>query len=172
MTADSVSVGVSVGVTRGGDWKPCILVRAGLCTCHEEGRHAFRAVPDCGLHQRCQPPLVSALQVQARVVVEQETHQRHVACRAPKADLGSQERGGEAANPPSTQHCGAWGGRTSRGVWSCGRVWRLGLAEGGVSSLPPAWAASMRAVSPSLSCWFTSRNGQRLSKATMLPKPR
>lgn len=47
-------------------------------TGHEEGSHTVRAVPNGSLHQSREPPLVSALQVQASEVVEQEGHQSHV----------------------------------------------------------------------------------------------
>lgn len=47
-------------------------------TCHEESRHALGAVPHSGLHQCGESPLVPALQVQARIVGEQKTHQLHV----------------------------------------------------------------------------------------------
>lgn len=70
----------------GRDSRPLILIQT-PCTCHEEGSNTFRAIPHGGLHQRGQSPLVPALQVKACIVVDQVTHQRHVAYKAPRAEL-------------------------------------------------------------------------------------
>lgn len=94
-----------------------------LCTCHEEGSHAFRAVPHGSLHQRSQPPLVPALQVQARIVVQQETHQRRVACRAPTVERGSSGKGvmkPQTHPPPNMAEPGVQGDHAkSSGLWPC-----------------------------------------------------
>lgn len=63
-------------------------VVVGLHTCHEEGGHTLRLVPNGSLHQSCEAPLVPALQVQASKVIEQESHQRHVTCGDRTTELG------------------------------------------------------------------------------------